>query len=76
MGAKDQATLAEQTTDPDELRAMAGSRFTAVRAAVARNAATPDDVLQVLVDDRHHLPRFAVAENLKPSALEVALRGP
>ena len=76
MGAKDQAALAEQTTNPDELRALSSSRFTAVRAAVAYNAATPDEVLEVLVEDRHHLPRFAVAGNLKPSALALALRAP
>jgi hypothetical protein len=76
MAPKDQVALAEQTTDPDELRALASSRFTAVRAAVAQNAATPDEVLEVLVEDRHHLPRFAVAHNLKPSALALALRAP
>ena len=74
MGAKDQAAVAKQTTDPDELRALASSRFTAVRAAVAQNGATPDEVLKVLAEDRHHLPRFAIANNPKPSASALALR--
>lgn len=67
------ALFAEQSTDPDELRELSTSRFTAVRTAVARNVCTPDDVLELLVEDRHHLPRYGVAENPKPSALEVAL---
>lgn len=76
MKALDIAALAALSTDPDELRDLSGSRFTAVRAAVATNAATPDDVLEVLVADRHHRPRYGVAENLKPSAVDIAMRAP
>lgn len=73
MKPLDLAALAALSTDPDELRELSTNRFTAVRAAVATNAATPDDVLEALVADRHHRPRYGVADNLKLSAVAIAM---
>ena len=41
--------------------------------AVARNSATPVELLERLVGDKHHLVRFAVAERADPQAWRVAL---
>lgn len=65
----------EGRTSHDEarLRELSTHRVTAVRAAVAANPAAPPDVLAKLVEDRHHLPRYAVAENASPAAIQLAL---
>ena len=48
-------------------------RFTAVRSAGAGNPATPLDVLAMLVEDHHHLPRYAVTRNPSAAAVPLAL---
>lgn len=65
----------EGRTSHDEarLRELSTHRVTAVRAAVAANPAAPPDILAKLVEDRHHLPRYAVAENPSPAAIQLAL---
>ena len=67
------ASEAATCADRDRLQALAGHRWTAVRAAVAENPATPADVLVQLVQDRSHLARFGVAQNPSPTAVEIAL---
>lgn len=69
----DLAGEAATSADRDRLRVLAGHRLTAVRAAVAENPATPPDVLADLVADRNHRPRFGVAQNSGPAAVEIAL---
>jgi hypothetical protein len=59
---------------PARLEALSTHRDKAVRAAVAQNPATPTPVLLALVDDKHFLPRYGVAENPDPRAWPVALQ--
>ena len=65
---------ASSSSDEARLRELRTHRLTAVRTAVAKNPHTPVDVLVVLVADRHHLPRYGVAENPAPDAVQVALQ--
>jgi hypothetical protein len=64
---------AADTTDPEQLRALSTHRYAAVRQAVAENPATPRDVLEALVRDHNHRPRFGVADNQSSDAVQVAL---
>lgn len=70
-----QDLVREASTSQDEarLRELSVHRFTAVRSAVAGNPATHPDVLARLVEDRHHLPRYAVTSNPSPSTVPLAL---
>ena len=67
--------VAEATTTHSRarLRELSGHRDKAVRAAVAQNPATPDQTLEALVGDKHHLARYGVAENPRAGAWLVAL---
>lgn len=66
--------VAEASTSGTRLAELSGHRDKAVRTAVAKNPSTPTDVLERLVADKHHLPRYGVAENPDPRAWKVALR--
>lgn len=67
---------AARSTDHARLRDLATHRHTRVRAAVAGNPSTPPDVLTALTDDRHHRPRYGVAENPAPAAVAAAMAAP
>ncbi|MFA6298536.1 MAG: hypothetical protein WC642_05180 [Nocardioides sp.] len=64
---------AGSTVDVERLRELSQHRLTAVRTAVAKNPSTPIDVLVDLVGDRHHLPRYGVAENPGSVSVQVVL---
>ncbi|WP_107767281.1 hypothetical protein [Nocardioides terrigena] len=68
-GARDAGT----TESGSSLWELSAHRDKAVRAAAARNPSTPTDLLKMLAADKHHLVRFAVAENPNPRAWAVAL---
>lgn len=70
---RDLAREAATSTDEPRLRELASHRLARVRAAVATNPATPPDVLAVLVEDTHHLPRYAVTHNPSPAAVTAAM---
>lgn len=61
------------TRDQDRLRELSTHRLTAVREAVGANPASPPDVLAALVEDPHHRPQYAVANNPSAAAVRAAL---
>ncbi|MSZ78343.1 MAG: hypothetical protein F2667_14655, partial [Actinobacteria bacterium] len=67
------AAEAGTTCDRARLQALSVHRLTAVRAAVARNPHASRALLVELARDRHHLVRYAVAQNRGPFAEQVAL---
>lgn len=71
--ANELAVEAATTHSPARLQDLSVHRDKAVRAAVARNPATPDRTLEALAGDKHHLPRYGVAENPRAGAWLVAL---
>ena len=62
------------STSHSRLNELSEHRDKAVRTAVAQNPATPTEVLERLVADKNHLPRYGVAQNPAPRAWQVALR--
>ncbi|MCF6378363.1 hypothetical protein L2K70_12180 [Nocardioides KLBMP 9356] len=72
-GYQDLVGEARTTNDEKRLRALSTHRVTAVRTAVAGNPATPVDVLEVLAEDKHHLPRYEVTSNPRPEAVAVSM---
>lgn len=64
---------AAATESASRQRELSTHRDKAVRAAVARDPSAPSDLLATLAADKHHLVRYAVAENPSPHAWKVAL---
>jgi hypothetical protein len=73
MPSKSSLIEASSSTSPSRLKELSQHRDKAVRTAVAQNPATPTPVLERLAADKHHLPRFGVAENADPRSWEIAL---
>lgn len=64
---------ARTATSRERLTELSRHRDKAVRTAVASNPACPPDLLQILVADKHHLVRFAVAQRDDSTGWRIAL---
>jgi len=65
---------ASWSTSPSRLSELSEHRDKGVRAAVAHNPATPTAVLERLAADKHHLPRYGVAQNADPRSWKITLQ--
>lgn len=71
------ARAADPTATVADLTTLAADRSPVVRSAVARNPATPPDLLHALVEDRNFQVLFAaVTENPSRNAITIALASP